>query len=229
MIAIFKILIISLSIIIFLFIALLKDPDNNKNFKILINNEKINKPYTYNFESEIIELENGLKAILINEPNSNSSSIRVLSPYGSSLDVIPGLAHFYEHMSLRGSKYFRDGQFWTGYTFPGIINDAFTSLDYTSFYFSSIIGVEYENFLDLISDFLKNPLLNISVYKNEINIVNSEFLRSNITEDYILNNILSELANNKHPYYNQFGIGNNISLNSISNEKMEKYLKAYFQ
>ena len=227
-------LIISLSIILFLFIALLKDKDNKSNkddkcFKVLINNEKIIKPYTYNFESEIIELENGLKAILINEPNSNSSSIRVLSPYGSSLDVIPGLAHFFEHMSLRGSKNFEDGQFWTGYNFPGIINDAFTPLDYTSFYFSSIIGVEYENFLYLISDFLKNPLLNISVYKNEINIVNSEFLRSNITEDYILNNILSELANNKHPYYNQFGIGNNISLNSISNEEMEKYLKAYFQ
>ena len=227
-------LITSLSIILFLFIELLKDKDNENNkddkgFKVLINNEKIIKPYTYNIESEIIELENGLKAILINERYSNFSSFRILSPYGSSLDIIPGLAHFFEHISLRGSKNFKDGQFWRGYNFPGIINDAFTSLDYTSFYFSSIIGVEYENFLYLISDFLKNPLLNISVYKNEINIVNSEFLRSNITDDYILNNILSELANNKHPYYNQFGIGNNISLNSISNEEMEKYLKAYFQ
>ena len=71
--------------------------------------------------------------------------------------------------------------------------------------------------------------MNISVIKNEINVVNSEYLRSNITDDYILNNILSELVNKNHPYYNLLGVGNNITLNSVSTEEMQRYLKGYFQ
>ena len=225
-------LIISIAIVIFLMISLINDNNEkykDKKFKILIENEKINKPFTYNLESEVIQLENGIKAILIREPYSNSSSIAVLSNYGYSLDVIPGLAHFSEHMSFRGSKKYRDNKYWTGFNYIGTINDAFTTLDNTCFYLVLKTGIEYEQFLDIISDYLQNPLLNSSIIKKEINVVNSEFLRSNRTDDYILNNILTELANIQHPFYNQFGVGNNISLNSISEEEMAKYLRAYFQ
>ena len=218
-----------------LFRTFLKDNNDKEKkeekvmFKILMKDENIYKPYTLNLTSEIIQLNNGLKAILINENNSTSSSFGVLSFYGYSIDVIPGLAHFSEHMAFRGSKNHRDNLYWAGLGYSGIFNDAFTTIDNTYFHFNSALGKEYEKFLDIISDILKNPSLNISVIKNEINVVNSEFLRSNISDDYILNNILSELANKNHPFYDQLGIGNNITLNSVSVEQMQKYLKAYFQ
>lgn len=221
-------LIISIIIILFLLILLLKEK-SNKKFEILIRNEQINKSFSYNLSSEVIQLKNGLKAILIFEPNSTSSSISVLSNYGSSVDVIQGLAHFSEHMAFRGSKNFRDNIFWTGFNHISTSNDAFTIFENTCFYFSSKIENLYEKFIDIISDLLQNPLLNLSVIKNEINIVNSEYLKSNRTDDYILNNILSELVNDDHPIHNQLSIGNNITLNSKSNEEMVKYLRAYFQ
>ena len=226
-----SIIFIILFVIIILIIILKKDSNGEEKnkFKILMKDENIYKPYTLNLTSEIINLNNGLKAILINEKNSTSSSFGVLSFYGCILDVIPGLSHLSEHMAFRGSQKFRDNSFFKGFNYPDIVTDAFTSIDYTYFYCNSIIGNEYETFLDIISDILKNPLLNISVIKNEINVVNSEYLRSNISDDYILNNILSELVNKNHPYYNLLGVGNNITLNSVSTEEMQRYLKGYFQ
>ena len=145
-----------------------------EDFTVLMTNDKILKPYTYNLSSEVIKLKNGIKAILVSEPNSTSSGISILSYYGSALDVIQGFAHFSEHMAFRGSKNHRDNKLWTSFNYYGVINDAFTVMENTCFYISTEVYSIFEHFLDMISDTLKNPLLNSSVIKNEINVVNSE-------------------------------------------------------
>jgi secreted Zn-dependent insulinase-like peptidase len=200
-----------------------------EDFTVLMTNDKILKPYTYNLSSEVIKLKNGIKAILVSEPNSTSSGISILSYYGSALDVIQGFAHFSEHMAFRGSKNHRDNKLWTSFNYYGVINDAFTVMENTCFYISTEVYSIFEHFLDMISDTLKNPLLNSSVIKNEINVVNSEYLLSNRTDEFILNNILGELLNENHPIYKHLSVGNNKTLNEKSAEDMAKYLRAYFQ
>ena len=140
---------------------------NKKHFKVLMSDEKIDKSFTTNITTEIIQLDNGLKTILISELNSSVSSIGVLSPFGSSLDIIPGLAHFSEHMAFRGSKNYRDNKYWTGFCYPGIVNDACTFIENTYFYFTSSTGYQFETFLGIFSDFLHNPILNSSVISTE--------------------------------------------------------------
>ena len=200
-----------------------------EDFTVLMTNDKILKPYTYNLSSEVIKLKNGIKAILVSEPNSTSSGISILSYYGCALDVIQGFAHFSEHMAFRGSKNHRDNKLWTSFNYYGVINDAFTVMENTCFYISTEVYSIFEHFLDMISDTLKNPLLNSSVIKNEINVVNSEYLLSNRTDEFILNNILGELLNENHPIYKHLSVGNNKTLNEKSAEDMAKYLRAYFQ
>ena len=223
------IIIISIVLVFICFKKNEKDDKPENHFEVLMTDEKINKSFTSNITTEIIQLENGLKTILISELNSSVSSIGVLSPFGSSLDIIPGLAHFSEHMAFRGSKNYRDNKYWTGFSYQGIINDACTFIENTYFYFTSTLGYKYETFLDIFSDFLHYPKLDSSVIPKEINVVNSEYLRSNISDDFILHFILMELTNKNHPIYNGFGVGNNITLTKISPEQMSKYLRAYFQ
>ena len=221
-------LIISISLIL-IFLIFYKDDSKPKDFTVLMSNDKIYKPYTYNLSSEVIQLKNGIKAILVSEPNSTSSGISIISYYGSALDIIKGMAHFSEHMAFRGSKNHRDNELWTSHNYNGVNNDAFTVMENTCFYISTDVYSIFEHFLDMISDTLHNPLLNSSVIKNEINVVNSEYLQSNRTDDFILNNILGELVNEKHPIYNHLSVGNNQTLNEKSDEEMAKYLRAYFQ
>ena len=203
--------------------------DSKKSFTILLNDSQIHKPFSSTFNSEIIKLKNGLQAILINEKNTTGSSFAIQTNFGGSLDIIPGLAHFAEHMFCRGGKKFRENSFWKGMNYAGIINDAFTTMETTTFYFFSTISNEFENFLDIASNSLKDPDLNPEKFKNEINVVNSEFFSGNISEDYLVSIILYSLSNENHPLHNSFYFGNNITLNSISSSEMEKYLKAYFQ
>ena len=82
------------------------DEDGNPYFKILLNDSQIDKPLSSNLETEIIQLKNGLTAILISEKNFTISSIDIETPYGSNLDFISGFAHFAEHMVYRGGKKF---------------------------------------------------------------------------------------------------------------------------
>ena len=206
-----------------------QDDDVNTLFKVLLNDSKIHKPLSSNLKSEIIQLKNGLQAILISEKNTTISSIDIETSYGSCLDIIPGFAHFSEHMAFRGGKKYRENAYMAGLNYIGASNDAFTTMESTNYYFYTTTDDIYETFIDILADSLSNPTLNPDIYKTEINNVNSEFLMSNISDDYIINNILYSLTNENHPLHNAFSVGNNVSLNSISTDDMAKRLKAYFQ
>ena len=226
------VLIIIALIIVIILLTLPKDSKNEEKestFQILLKDSQIHKPLSSNITTEVIKLKNGLHAILISEKNTNISSINVETPYGSSLDIIGGFAHFAEHMAFRGGNKYRENSYVKGLNYLGLSNDAFTTMESTNFYLYTKTGDEYETFIDILADTFSNPTLNPDVFKTEINNLHCEFLISNKTDDYILNNILYTLVNEKHPLHNAFSIGNNITLNSINTNDMEKYLKAYFQ
>ena len=229
-------LILLIIITVVIIVSLQKDENeeeekkgNDTPFTKLLTDSQIHKPLSSNLMSEIIQLKNGLQAILISEKNTTASSIDIETTYGSCLDIIGGLAHFSEHMAYRGGKNFPEGSFSKGFNYIGVSKDAFTTMESTNYYFYTKTGVKYETFINILADSLSNPTLNPEIFKREINIVNSEFLMSNITDIYILNNILYSLTNENHPLHNAFSVGNNESLNSMSVNDMEKHLKAYFQ
>ena len=201
------------------------DEDGNPYFKILLNDSQIDKPLSSNLETEIIQLKNGLTAILISEKNFTISSIDIETPYGSNLDFISGFAHFAEHMVYRGGKKFPENSYVKTLDYIGDLSNAFTTIESTNFYMHSKVGTEFERIINILADSLSNPRFN----KSEINIVHHEFLMSNNTDDYILNNILYSLTNENHPFHNAFSIGNNESLNEVNENDMEKYLTAYYQ
>ena len=201
------------------------DEDGNPYFKILLNDSQIDKPLSSNLETEIIQLKNGLTAILISEKNFTISSIDIETPYGSNLDFISGFAHFAEHMVYRGGKKFPENSYVKTLDYIGDLSNAFTTIESTNFYMHSKVGTEFERIINILADSLSNPRFN----KSEINNVHHEFLMSNNTDDYILNNILYSLTNENHPFHNAFSIGNNESLNEVNENDMEKYLTAYYQ
>jgi|AACY02.4.fsa_nt_gi Secreted/periplasmic Zn-dependent peptidases, insulinase-like len=85
------------------------------------------------------KLPNGLKCILIHDPEADKSAASINVKVGSSLDPPPmyGVAHFLEHMLFQGtSKYPSENEYSQYMLSNGGYNNAFTSRTDTNYHFN---------------------------------------------------------------------------------------------
>jgi len=160
-----------------------------------------------------IELGNGIKALLISDPDSSVSSAAVGVKVGTMEDPeeMLGLAHFCEHMVFLKSKEYpilNDMQDKVSKS-SGLTN-AFTNPLDTNFYFQVSSGA-FEETLKIFSHFFIDPIFTEDLMKEEVASVDSEYHR-NLNVDAWRLRLLMELIGNPKSSFSKFSTGNTETL-----------------
>lgn len=124
-------------------------------------------------------LDNGLRVILVSDPNFNKSSGSLAVAVGQIDDPFEhvGLAHFLEHMISKGSEKYPDVAGFSNYVSAnGGYRNAYTASDHTNYLFE-IRHEALEGALDRTAQFLISPIMPEDVTEREVNAVHNEAMR----------------------------------------------------
>lgn len=133
-------------------------------------------------EFKKIVLDNGLRIILVPQPQSLATTVLVLVEAGSKYETkeINGLSHFLEHMCFKGTKK-RPKSFDISSELDGLgaVYNAFTSMECTS-YFAKARPECFDNILDVVSDIYLNQIFESKEIDKERGVIIEEI---NMYED----------------------------------------------
>ena len=201
-----------------------------ENEKSNILNTNIKKPKTDKLNYGFKVLSNGLKVLLISDPDTNKSAAALGVNIGSLVDKKDeqGLAHFCEHLLTMGNKkYPVENEYYEYITKNGGLLNAATLLDKTIYYFN-VSNEGFEGALDRFAHFFISPTFNEGSVEREIKAVDNEFSNNLNKDSRRLTQIkLSEI--NKDSPFNHFGTGNlkTLSIPNIRDRLLEYYKKYY--
>ncbi len=183
-------------------------------------------------EYRYIELDNGLKVMLISDPDADFSAASLDVYVGSSNDPEDrqGLAHFLEHMLFLGTEKYPEADAYDKFLKDnGGRHNAYTSLQHTNYYFD-IKPESLDSALDRFAQFFIFPLLDESYVEREKHAVHSEYKAGIKDESRRGMDVLREVINQAHPF-NQFSVGSLETLSSskspIKNDLVTFYRKHY--
>ncbi len=144
----------------------------------------IKKPVTDNRGYQVITLENGIKTVLVSDPQTDKAAAVVNVEAGSfnDPDDRAGLAHFLEHMLFLGTEKYPDpGEYDDFIARHGGSKNAFTSGTNTVYFFD--IDPDFlEPAMDRLSQFFIAPLFTEELTERERNAVDSEY-KSGLLDD----------------------------------------------
>jgi secreted Zn-dependent insulinase-like peptidase len=158
-------------------------------------------------------LGNGLRALLVHNPESNKSAAALAVNVGHFDDPNhrQGLAHFLEHMLFLGTKNFPDGSEYQKFINQhGGSNNAWTATEHTCFFFD----IGYQHFSSAIArfgEFFTMPLLSEEFVNKERKNIDAEFklkLKDDIRRLY---DVHKETINQAHPFA-KFSVGSSETL-----------------
>lgn len=124
-------------------------------------------------------LPNGMKVLLVSDPNFNKSAASLAVATGQIDDPkdTEGLAHFLEHMLFLGTeKYPKEGEYGNYIRSNGGRQNAYTAGDYTNYHFD-IRHAALEGALDRFAQFFIAPKFNPEFVSREVNAVHNEAMR----------------------------------------------------
>ncbi len=176
-----------------------------------------------------LELENGLKALLIHDPLAKKSAAAMDIRVGSLADPAEhqGLAHFLEHMLFLGTeKYPQVGEYekylaeFQGY------NNAFTAREHTNYHFE----VNHDGFrgaLDRFGQFFISPLFNAEYVGRELSAVHAEH-QKNLQNDYWrTRQIVRSLYREGHPR-RSFSTGDRETLKNVKPKILIDFYRQHY-
>ena len=190
----------------------------------------IEKGKSDKFDCLIKILPNGLKALLVSDPEAEQSAASLGVNIGSLSDNPDevGLAHFCEHLLFMGTeKYPSENEYENYLAKNGGYSNAYTDLDKTVFYFN-VDNDAFEGAIDRFAQFFISPRFNEGSVEREINAVNSEFSKNKNNDTWRTYQLFkSELA--KDSPFTQFSTGNKETLNhpDIRERLLKMYNKYY--
>ncbi|MGX5915335.1 pitrilysin [Aliidiomarina sp. Khilg15.8] len=184
-------------------------------------------------EYGVLELENGLKVIVVSDPEADKAAAALNVHVGSmqNPDEQLGLAHYLEHMLFLGTEKYPDpdeyGDFMSRH---GGTHNAYTADDHTNYMFE-IDNERLDEALDRFADFFKSPQFYPDYSEKEVNAVNSEWSMRRASDGFILFKLNNILLNPEHPIA-RFRIGNNESLGdkegSVLYDEMKDFYDRYY-
>ncbi|OHW96411.1 peptidase M16 inactive domain-containing protein [Colletotrichum incanum] len=174
----------------------------------------------------VVQLPNGLEALLVHDPEADKASAALTVKVGSlnNDEDLPGTAHALEHLIQMGSKKFPKANEYSVYVqnHSGQL-EAVTTLKSTIYCFSVSAqpanGHEPSDLnpsalrggLDRFANCFVAPLLLGSSLDSELNVVHSEYKRNLQNDNFRIAQVEQSLSNPKHPYH-RFSTGNLESL-----------------
>lgn len=129
-------------------------------------------------EHRFLELANGLKVLLVSDPETDQAAAALAVAVGSIADPPDreGLAHFLEHMLFLGTeKYPSPDEYSDFINRHGGRYNAYTAQDHTNYFFEIAHGQLY-GALDRFAQFFVAPLFDADYVGREINAVHSEYM-----------------------------------------------------
>ena len=202
--------------------------EENKEFLGLKTN--IQKPKTDKLNYGFKVLSNGLKVLLVYDPDTKESSAALGVNIGSLVDKKDeqGLAHFCEHLLTMGSKkYPAENEYGEYLTKNGGFSNAHTIDDKTIYYFS-VSNEGFDGALDIFAHYFISPTFNEGSVERELKAVDNEFSNNLNNDGRRMGQIKSSEINKDSPF-NHFSTGNlkTLSIPNIRDRLLEYYRKYY--
>lgn len=174
-----------------------------------------------------VTLDNGMRVLLISDPDADKSAAALVAFRGSFHDPEdrPGLAHFLEHMLFIGTeKYPEPDGYFAFVQKHGGGSNAYTAPDHTNYFFD--IQPEYfVEGLDRFAQFFISPLLDKTYVDREKNAVHSEY-QMQIKEDGWRGFMVQKVAMNPEHPMSKFNIGTLDTLDGDAYSALITFLKA---
>ena len=155
-----------------------------------------------------VTLDNGLKVLLISDPDTDKSAAAVDVNVGSYQDPDHrlGLAHFLEHMLFMGTEKYPDVDSYSEFIRAnGGSSNAYTADVRTNYYFD-INSDQLQPALDRLAQFFIAPKLDPNYVEREKNAVDSEYRLHAREDGWRLFMALNSTSNPDHPK-SRFNIG----------------------
>jgi len=176
-----------------------------------------------------LTLDNGLRVILVSDPETDKAAASLNVNVGSFQDPDdrPGLAHFLEHMLFLGTKKYPDADAYKEFiSNHGGMDNAFTASENTSYFFD-IDKDNLDEALDRFAQFFIAPLFTEQYVQREKNAVDSEY-RLKIKDDgRRIYEVLKTTANHQHPF-SRFSVGDLDSLSDREGSKTRDELIRFY-
>ncbi len=185
-----------------------------------------NDPREYRY----LELENGLRTMLISDPATDKAAASLNVHVGSGSDPRDrqGLAHFLEHMLFLGTdKYPEPGEYQDYIRSHGGSNNAFTSFEDTNYFFDVNQGY-LEPALDRFARFFVAPLFSPKYVEREKHAVNSEYQLKLKEDSWRYLAVFRAVINPEHPY-SKFSVGSLETLEDRPGEPVRKDLLRFYR
>ncbi|MEM1143198.1 MAG: insulinase family protein [Pseudomonadota bacterium] len=160
------------------------------------------------FAYRYLVLDNGLRTLLISNPDSPKAAAALDVEIGSGDNPRsrPGLAHFLEHMLFLGTEKYPDPAAYEQYiTEHGGSRNAYTSFEHTNYFFD--IDPDFlDEGLDRFAQFFIAPTLDSKYVERERNAVQAEYQMGIKSDGRRGLDVLQESMNSAHPF-SQFSVG----------------------
>jgi insulysin len=187
------------------------------------------KASTDRSEYRRLVLDNGLRVILLSDPDLNKSSASMAINVGSLSDPRDrqGAAHFLEHMLFLGTeKYPGEGDYGNYIRSHGGFSNAYTAGDHTNYHFE-INHDAFDGALDRFAQFFIAPLFTEEFTEREMNAVDSENEKNLENDLYRIDRVQRSYFNQDHPE-NHFSTGNATTLKGIERAEFVGFYDRYY-
>ena len=181
-------------------------------------------------EYRSLELDNGLKVILVSDKEADKAAASLAVNIGSGDDPKgrEGLAHFLEHMLFLGTEPFPDsGEYQDYISKHGGTHNAFTAHDVTNYFFE-IDNNDLAGALDRFAPFFISPTFDADYVEREKNAVNAEYTSKSKDDGRRIFSAEKQAMNPAHPYA-QFATGSLATLEDRPGSLIRDELIAFYQ
>lgn len=201
-------------------------PQTNAEMQI-VKSQNDQREYRY------LELNNGLKVVLVSDSEADKSAASMDVHIGHMADPKDreGLTHFLEHMLFLGTeKYPKVGEYSEYLKANGGWSNAGTGQEHTNYFFE-VNQDAFNEALDRFAQFFISPTLDPQYVDREKNAVHSEYTMKIKDDARRIREVLKDTANQAHPA-SQFSVGNLDTLADRDNDLLiddlkEQYKKYY--
>ncbi len=181
---------------------------------------------------EKFSLDNGLKVIMVQMPESNTVAYWTIVRTGSRDEVekgVTGFAHFFEHMMFRGTKKYPANIYNQIVSSIGADSNAFTTFDFTAYYLV-VAPEELPIVIEIESDRFKNLSYNEKSFKTEAGAIYGEYRKAITNPYFLLYKTTFETAFTKHTYgHTVIGFEEDIKNMPKQYEYSKKFYKRYYR
>nr|CCC92481.1 unnamed protein product [Trypanosoma congolense IL3000] len=165
-------------------------------------------------------LSNGVKCVIVQDPNARvpAAAMNIRAGQLNDPEVLPGLAHFCEHMLFMGTeKYPMEDEYSNYITKNGGYCNAWTADRGTTYYFTvaqeALVGA-----LERFVEFFVAPSFDASSISREVKAVHSEDEKNHSVDFWRLDELWRSLYDPQHPR-SRYGNGN---MTTLWNEPIKK-------